>query len=157
MKHPTSKTAFRRWLAAQVDLLAAIDEYGEPDFFVALDTAEIVGQASRLACRFGAGHLIGDELPTPTPRQGLAVVGRLLAWAEQGEPPDLLSVVEVAGRLGTSVRSVWRMRSRGEIPQPVAILGKTKWRSVEIQAMIDLSPTKKVKQNGKRVQKTAAR
>ncbi len=141
MNIPKNKTAYRRWLREQYDAIEALVEYGEPDFFTGLEIAEMIEQASRLACRFGAGHLIGNSPPT-TPLEALAVLGRLLAW--QPDPPDLLSVEEVAGRLGTSVRSVWRMRSRGEIPQPVKISGKTKWRAVDVTAMIELmSPAKR--------------
>ena len=141
MKHPTNKTAFRRWLREQFEVIEVLVEHGAPDFYTGIEIADLVEQAQRIACRFGAGHLIGDELPTPTPRQALAVIGRLLAWAEQGDPPDLLSVREVAGKLGTSSRTVWRMASAGEILAPIKIRGKTKWRSAEIQAMIELSPS----------------
>ena len=101
----------------------------------------LVEQARRLACRFGAGQLIGDESPTQTPLQALAVIGRLLAWADEGDPPDLLSVRDVAAKLGTSSRSVWRMLSAEQIPAPIKIRGKTKWRAPEIEAMIELSPS----------------
>ncbi len=140
MQSPKSKAAYRRWLRQQFDILEALDST-DPDFYDMLDTAALMAQACRYACRFGGGHLIGDELPMATPREALAVVGRLLAWAEQGDPPDLLSVRDVAAKLGTSSRSVWRMLSAGEIPQPIKIRGKTKWRAVEIEAMIELSPS----------------
>jgi predicted DNA-binding transcriptional regulator AlpA len=136
MRTPTNKTAFHRWLREQFEILETIDRYGTPDFYDSLDTEEIVSQATRLACRFGYGEPATRESP-------LAVVGRLLAWAEQGDQPDLLSVREVAGRLGVSIRSAWRMASTGEIPAPVKIRGKTKWRSADLQAMIELSPSSK--------------
>jgi predicted DNA-binding transcriptional regulator AlpA len=128
-------------LREQFDVLEALVEHGAPDFYTGIEVAELVEQAQRLACRFGAGHLIGNPSPTPTPIQALAVVGRLLAWAEQGDPPDLLAVREVADKLGTSSRSVWRMLSAGQIPPPIKIRGKTKWRAVDLQAMIELSPS----------------
>ena len=141
MKHPTNKTAFRRWLHEQFEVIEVLVEHGAPDFHTGIEIADLVEQAQRLACRFGAGHLIGDQFPTPTPLQALAVLGRLLAWAEQGDPPDLLSVRDVAAKLGTSSRSVWRMLSAGQIPPPIKIRGKTKWRAVDLQAMIELSPS----------------
>ena len=139
MRTPTNKTAFRRWLHEQFEILEALDRYGEPDFYqpdfyVALDTAEIVAQAIRLACRFGYGNPDAGESP-------LAIIGRLLATGE-GEP-DLLSAEQVAGRLGVSVRSVWRMSSAGEIPAPIKIRGQTRWRSADLTAMIELSQTRK--------------
>lgn len=140
MKNPANKTAFRRWLCERFDVLEALVQHGEPDFYTGIEVADLVEEAQRLACRFGAGNLIGDERPRPTPMQALAVLGRLLAWAEQGEPPDLLSVRDVAAKLGTSSRSVWRMLSAGQIPPPIKIRGKTKWRAPEIEAMIELSP-----------------
>jgi predicted DNA-binding transcriptional regulator AlpA len=139
MQIPKSKAAYRRWLRQQFDILEALDST-DPDFYDMLDIAALVAQACRYACRFGGGDMIGTEQPTMTPRQALAVVGRFLAWAEQGDPPDLLSVRDVAAKLGTSSRSVWRMLSAGEIPPPIKIRGKTKWRAVEIEAMIELSP-----------------
>jgi len=140
MQTPKSKAAYRRWLRQQFDILEALDSI-EPDFYDMLDIAALVGQACRYACRFGGGDMIGTEQPTVTPLQALAVLGRLLAWAEQSNPPDLLSVRDVAAKLGASSRSVWRMLSAGEIPQPIKIRGKTKWRAVEIEAMIELSPS----------------
>lgn len=141
MKSPTNKSAFRRWLREQFEVLEALVQYGEPDFYTGIEVADLVEHAQRLACRFGAGNLIGDEPPRPTPLQALAVVGRFLAWAEQGDAPDLLSVREVAAKLGTSSRSVWRMLSARQIPPPIKIRGKTKWRAVDVQAMIELSPS----------------
>ena|SRR5579872_6967483 len=142
MQPPKSKTAFRRWLKPQFDEIETLCELGEPDFFNQLNMATLVGQACRYACRFGGGDLIGTEQPTMTARQALVVIGRLLAWSEESTP-DLLSVQEVAAKLGTSSRSVWRMLSAGEIPAPIKIRGKTKWRAVDLQAMIELSPSNK--------------
>src|SRR5262245_9858012 len=61
MNTPKNKTAYRRWLREQFDAIESLVQYGEPDFFTGLEIAELIEQASRLACRFGAGHLIGDE------------------------------------------------------------------------------------------------
>jgi predicted DNA-binding transcriptional regulator AlpA len=139
MKSPTNKTAFRRWLSERFEVLEALVQHGEPDFFSDIEVADLVEQAQRLACRFGAGDLIGERLAMPTPLQALAVLGRLLAWSEQRDAPDLLCVRDVAAKLGTSSRSVWRMLSAGQIPPPVKIRGQTKWRAVDLQAMIELS------------------
>jgi predicted DNA-binding transcriptional regulator AlpA len=63
-----------------------------------------------------------------------------------GQPdhqPDLLSVSQIAERLGLSVRSVWRMSSAGNLPMPIAVSGRSLWRAPDVQAMIDLSPSRK--------------
>jgi predicted DNA-binding transcriptional regulator AlpA len=144
MQAPKSKKAFRRWLCERFDEIEAICEFGQPDFYESLDIAALVGQACRYACRWGAGHLIGSEHPTMTPRQALVVIGRLLAWSGQpNHQPDLLSVSQVAEKLGLSVRSVWRMSSAGNLPAPIAVSGRSLWKAPEVDAMIDLSLSRK--------------
>ena len=139
-----SKKAFRRWLCERFDEIEAICELGPPDFYESLDMAATVDQACRYASRLGGGDLIGTEQTMMTPRQALVVIGRLLAWSEQPDhQPDLLSAHQVAERLGLSVRSVWRMASAGNLPAPVTISGRTLWRAPDVEAMIDLTPTRK--------------
>ncbi|NLN92710.1 MAG: helix-turn-helix domain-containing protein [Candidatus Hydrogenedens sp.] len=50
---------------------------------------------------------------------------------------QLLTVKEVAAKIGLSVRSVWNARDAGAIPAPVRIMGSTRWRASDIQAWID--------------------
>jgi excisionase family DNA binding protein len=142
MKLPTTLAAFRRWLAALFDELDRLSQH-ECDYFQGLQIAVEVDQAQRLACRFGAGHLLTRSSSIMTPLQALECVGRLLAWAERPEHPDLMSVKEVAAKIGTSVRTVWRMVSSGELVQPVKIGGLSRWRRSDIQAMMDLLESNK--------------
>ncbi|MEO1583760.1 MAG: helix-turn-helix domain-containing protein [Planctomycetota bacterium] len=48
----------------------------------------------------------------------------------------LLPVCEVAERLGVSVRTVWSLRSAGEIPAPIKFGNTTRWRRSEIESHI---------------------
>ena len=43
-------------------------------FFVNMEASQIVEGARRLACRFGGGHLIGEEAGLVTPRAALGVL-----------------------------------------------------------------------------------
>jgi excisionase family DNA binding protein len=112
---------FRRWLEETFDLLDHVGKYGtprvrgdgeevvpvdglpacrDPDaLYVEIHSAEIAEEARRLACRFGGGHLVGDELTTATPRQALAIVGKLLNWARETVPETATLTVTEAARL----------------------------------------------------------
>lgn len=138
---PRTILQFRRWLEDTCDDLEIYCRYAEPDFFDQLNIGQTVEEAGRFARRFGAGELIGPDPTLPKPSEGLAIVGRLLRWVNEqtARPAELLSVEEVGQMLGISSRTVWRMVSAGEIPEPVKIGGSTKWRRSDIQAMIDLA------------------
>lgn len=137
---PRTILQFRRWLEETCDDLEVYCRYAEPDFFDQLNIAQTVADANRLARRLGAGELVGLDPISPNPSEGLAIVGRLLRWANQqtDRPAELLSVEEVGRMLGISSRTVWRRVSAGEIPEPIKVGGSTKWRRTDIQAMIDL-------------------
>jgi len=92
---------FRRWLQEQIDFLENVLLHGpchiRPDgqtadpLYTNLVIEELAREATRFACRFGAGHLVGDE-PT-TPRAALAMFGRLLQAVEAVAfvPPEMLT------------------------------------------------------------------
>jgi excisionase family DNA binding protein len=112
---------FLRWLERQYDLLDTIYQHGPPHhrpddvsealtadglptetddtFFVEMEAAQIVEEARRLACRFGGGHLVGEEVGTVTPRVALGIVGKLLDWAQQTVPEAATLTVTEAARL----------------------------------------------------------
>jgi excisionase family DNA binding protein len=51
---------------------------------------------------------------------------------------DLLTVQEVADRLNVSVRTVYRLLSRGELPQPVRFNRKlVRWKRCDMDRYID--------------------
>jgi hypothetical protein len=120
MKHDCETICdFRRWLEKQYDLLETIYPHGPPRrrdvpgafpahgvpteaddmFFVEMEVAQIVEEARRLACRFGRGHLVGEEVGTIPPRQALGIVGRLLGWARNTVPEAATLTVTEAARL----------------------------------------------------------
>ncbi|MFG0244860.1 MAG: helix-turn-helix transcriptional regulator [Phycisphaerales bacterium JB052] len=53
-----------------------------------------------------------------------------------GMSDRLLTVKEVAERLGISIRTVWSLRSSGRIPDAVKIGNATRWRRSEIETYI---------------------
>lgn len=92
---------FRCWLEDQLELLENVLRYGPyhvrpdgqmaDDIYTTLVIDEIVAEATRLACRFGAGHLVGNV--TATARSALGLVGSLLAWVKAAPfvPPEMLT------------------------------------------------------------------
>jgi len=112
----------------------------DADFYDQLVVAQIVEEAVRGAIKAGAGHLVPAEQTLYGPREALAVLGRILAWAQDqdSEPPLLISAATVAQMLNRSVRTVWRLASAGEIPAPVKLGGLTQWRRDDIVAHVQL-------------------
>ena len=51
--------------------------------------------------------------------------------------PLLITVDQVAELLQVSSRTVWRLRSKGDLPAPLRVAGGIRWRLFEIQAWID--------------------
>jgi predicted DNA-binding transcriptional regulator AlpA len=49
----------------------------------------------------------------------------------------LIDAEEFAGKLGISVRTLWRLLSGRKIPDPVRIGRNTRWRLQEIERWID--------------------
>ena len=116
---------FRRWLEEAFDFLDKVAKYGPPHehpdgeeilpadgwsvcqypdaLYVEIQAAEIAEEARRMACQFGGGHLVGDELTTATPRETLAIVGKLVNWAREAVPhAATLTVTEAAKLLRVS-------------------------------------------------------
>ena len=50
--------------------------------------------------------------------------------------PLLISAGELAHLLGCSTRTLWRLRSGGELPQPVRFGGTVRWRLDEVRKWI---------------------
>lgn len=48
----------------------------------------------------------------------------------------LLSVADVARRLGVSSRTVWRLDAAGKLPRKIRLGGSARWRSDEIEGWI---------------------
>lgn len=49
---------------------------------------------------------------------------------------QMIDVREVATILSISTRSVWRLVSRGELPQPIRFGRNVRWRCADIEAWI---------------------
>jgi len=93
---------FRSWLEENIAFLENVLLHGpchvRPDgqvadpMYTALVIEEIVAEASRLACRFGAGHIAGNVAVEP--QAALAMLGRLLTWTQDATPfvpPEMLT------------------------------------------------------------------
>jgi hypothetical protein len=93
---------FRSWLEENIAFLENVLLHGpchvRPDGKVAdsmytdLVIEEIVAEATRLACRFGGGEVVGDV--SAAPRAALAMLGRLLTWTQDIAPfvpPEMLT------------------------------------------------------------------
>lgn len=50
--------------------------------------------------------------------------------------PVLITVDQVATMLQVSTRTVWRMRSSGELPAPVRVAGGVRWRHTDVELWI---------------------
>ena len=50
---------------------------------------------------------------------------------------SLLTPDQMIELLGVSSRTLWRLRSKGAIPQPVKYGGNVRWRGVDVQRWLD--------------------
>ena len=51
--------------------------------------------------------------------------------------PSLLSVNDLAELLRVSTRTLWRLKSKGEIPHPVKFGGTVRWRGDDIKKWLN--------------------
>lgn len=110
-KEPRTFEDFRRWVQDNYEELNTVCRYAKPDPFQDMAAADTVEEAGRLACRFGAGHLLEANGSTLTPRAALAILGRLLAWANQVERPYLDSYA-ACNYLGITEQSLYDLVAR---------------------------------------------
>jgi len=132
---------FRSWLEENIAFLENILLHGpchvQPNgqaadpVYTGLVTEEIIAEAERAACRLG--HDPADVPTTATPRTALALLGRLLCWTEQQDPPPTLDVQEMARLLGCTERTIWRHEGKGLIPEARRIGGVVRWDRAEIE------------------------
>jgi hypothetical protein len=92
---------FRSWLEENIAFLENVVQYGPchtrpggqvaDEMYTRLVIDELVGEATRLACRFGAGHLVGDVAVTA--KSAMGFVGSLLAWVKSTPfvPPEMMT------------------------------------------------------------------
>ncbi|GEM_PF-1793998 len=52
------------------------------------------------------------------------------------QPPQLLSVRQVASVFGLCTRSIWRMVANGELPPPILVGGARRWYQADIHAYL---------------------
>ena len=65
--------------------------------------------------------------------------------------PAFITVEQLAKLIQKSVRSVWRMRSAGQVPKPVKLGGGVRWRVRDIERWIEQGcPAEVQRQNDRR-------
>ncbi len=50
--------------------------------------------------------------------------------------PLLITAAELASMMRISLRSLWRMRSAGQLPQPIRFGGTVRWRLSDVKSWI---------------------
>jgi len=107
LKHTMTDTCktireFRFWLEENIAFLENVLLHGpchiRPDgqiadpMYTSLVVEEIVAEATRIACRFGGGEMVGTVAASP--QAALAMLGRLLTWTQDVAPfvpPEMLT------------------------------------------------------------------
>ena len=110
-RSPKTKRDFVRYLRDLFDDLQTADV---SDFFEKMSLADLIEDVNMTACRCGAGHLIEPYRHMMTTREALAVVGRLLSWAESNRG-DYFDSVQAADYLGISKASLYALVERKRI------------------------------------------
>jgi predicted DNA-binding transcriptional regulator AlpA len=65
--------------------------------------------------------------------------------------PLLITAMELGQLLQVSTRTLWRLRSAGELPQPVRLGGAVRWRLDEVRKWIaDGCPLPQARENERR-------
>lgn len=78
----------------------------------------------------------GEEQTTATPLPGVDGGRKGRGREARSLQVLLISAEELAGMLAISTRSLWRLRSAGQLPRPVQLGGSTRWRRVEVEQWI---------------------
>jgi predicted DNA-binding transcriptional regulator AlpA len=52
------------------------------------------------------------------------------------ETPAMITAADFAAMLKVSVRTLWRLRSAGQVPEPVRLGGAVRWRLDEVKNWI---------------------
>ena len=69
---------------------------------------------------------------------------------EVGEP-CLIAAADLARLLNVSTRTLWRLRSAGQVPQPIRLGGVVRWRLEEIRKWVAAGcPAEQARENGSR-------
>ena len=103
------------------------------------------------------------EMSAPaSPKKPLAIVGRRgdhhdrddnkLSVVKQDDGssiPALVSVKEIAMRLGINRRSVWRLVASGDLPQPILVGGARRWFESDIVAYLSKQTAERDAKSGK--------
>ncbi|MGA2796110.1 MAG: helix-turn-helix domain-containing protein [Thermoguttaceae bacterium] len=107
-------TQFRKHLQNLFDSIDMRCKYGEPDYYDQLDFDIEIEDVKRLACRFGAGHLIGSEVTTYTPKEALIFVGNLLNFVN-GMSDKYIDSKQACDYLGITESSLYGLVERKRI------------------------------------------
>jgi excisionase family DNA binding protein len=133
---------FRAFILDKLDELDQLYATAAPE--AVLETSATYANAAQevgdLAARLGHPGLYSrsrELLGHPDYASAVAYLAECLAAAQ--EPPEAkpigetLTVDEVARMLGVSVRSVWRRRNDGTIPEPIKVGKSVRWPRAEFE------------------------
>ena len=110
-KPPKTKRDFVRYLR---DVFDDLQDAHVSDLFEEISLADLIEEVSATACRFGAGHLIEPFQYMMKTREALAIVGRLLVWAER-TTEDHFDRAQAADYLGITAASLYGLVERKRI------------------------------------------
>ena len=77
-----------------------------------------------------------DSQPPVKSRKKDGVLGNVTAKSFESTPL-MMTAQELAGTLCISMRQDWRLRSKGDLPQPVSIGRNVRWRRRDIVQWIE--------------------
>jgi excisionase family DNA binding protein len=63
-------------------------------------------------------------------------VSGTVEFDDDREQPLLITAKKLAQLLGVSTRTLWRLRSAGQLPEPMRLGGAVRWRVDEVQEWI---------------------
>lgn len=131
--------AFKHWLSGQIDELAFLSER-EPDPQIAEHCVGVVEEVSNRAAALGFAELFkhGQAMTgTIGTRSARAYLAECLATIGAAKPADeassMLTAKDLAKMLGINLRSVWRRKADGTLPQPVQLGRSVRWVRKEVE------------------------
>lgn len=131
--------AFRRWLQAEIRWLQDHEPY-QDDLQLAQDAAHIVDEARRTAVKLGLPNVAklceSDHLLSLVSAQQV-LSGCLAAIGPQSDASaNMLTARQLADLLGINLRSVYRRKLDGTLPEPVQVGRSVRWRRSDVEVWL---------------------
>jgi len=124
---------YRKWLRQKLKALQAPNEPDEP-FYEGVRS--IVSEASGRAAEAGLPEAVAACAAVRrggiTPDIARQVLSQCLALAETKPESETLNAKELAELLGIHVRSIYRRKLDGSLPEPVQVGRSVRWRKSDV-------------------------